>query len=132
MRILIVDDERNVTDTLALILKHAGHDVRCAYSSAAALALLDSFAPECAICDLILAGVNGVDMCASLAAARPDCRIILSSAQSEASPLVQDARARGFTWELLVKPQDPAELLKKMASLESALRSSGAYVCCGA
>jgi DNA-binding response OmpR family regulator len=132
MRILIVDDERTVTDTLALILKHAGHDVCCAYSSPAALALLDGFAPECAICDLILTGANGVDMCASLAAARPDCRIFLSSAQSEASPLVQDARARGFTWELLVKPQDPAELLQKLASLESALHSPGAHVPSGA
>jgi two-component system, OmpR family, phosphate regulon response regulator PhoB len=131
MRILIVDDEKNVTDTLALILKHAGHEVRCAYSSSAALAVLNSFAPECAICDLILTGSNGpgpnsIDMCASLAAACPQCLILLSSGQSESSELVQDARTRGFSWELLVKPQDPIELLKKLASLESARRSPSA------
>jgi DNA-binding response OmpR family regulator len=136
MRILIVDDEKNVTDTLALILKHAGHEVRCAYASTAALAVLDSFAPDCAICDLILAGrngpsSNGVDLCASLAAACPECRIFLSSGQSESSQLVQDARARGFTWELLVKPQDPVELLKKLASLDSAQSSPGALASTG-
>lgn len=126
MRILIIDDEKNVTDTLALILKYAGHEVRCAYSSADASEVLHSFAPECAICDLILAGGNGIDFCVSLAAARPGCRILLSSGQSETSQLVQDARARGFTWELLVKPQDPGELLKKLASLDCAASAQGA------
>jgi DNA-binding response OmpR family regulator len=132
MRILVIDDEKNVTDTLVLILKHAGHDVRCAYSSEAALIVFDSFAPDCAICDLILAGANGIDLCASLSAAHPHCRILLSSGQSESSQVVQDARARGFTWELLVKPQEPAELLKKLALLESTLRSPAALATPGA
>ncbi len=42
MRILIIDDEKNLADTLAMILRQAGHDAAAAYDGHSALRLVKS------------------------------------------------------------------------------------------
>jgi CheY-like chemotaxis protein len=144
MRILIIDDEKIVADTLTLILQRAGHQVRSAYDSASAYALLTgspaspsawnraqdvaedpsrSFVPDCAICDVILPGVNGIEVSSMIASINPACHIFLCSGLTETCEIFDEARARGLSWELLAKPVAPDELLEKLAAL-SAKRSS--------
>jgi DNA-binding response OmpR family regulator len=127
MRILVIDDEKTVADTLVLILKRHGYDARCAYDSESAYAILNAsldpdaptplFVPDCAICDVILPGVNGIDICSAISARFPACHIFLSSGQTETNVLVEDARERGLNWELLAKPLAPEDLLEKLAAV---------------
>lgn len=118
MRILIIDDEKAVADTLVMILERKGHKAEAVYDGGVALERFESFAPDCVISDVMVPGRNGVDVCAVIQAKYPNCHILLFSGQAETSDLIQKARAAGHNWELLIKPFSPAELLAKLNSLE--------------
>jgi DNA-binding response OmpR family regulator len=124
MRILVIDDEKIVADTLALILKKAGYDVRAAYDGAVAMELAGVFAPECIICDVILPGMDGISVCSQITAMLPQCRVFIFSGQMETGLPVEDGRAVGHEWEILVKPIMPDELLAKMAHAASQVRGT--------
>ena len=116
MRILVIDDEKSLADTLAMILQHAGYQAASIYDGASALKLVETFVPDCVICDVIMPGMNGIQTCAEIAVKHPGCHILLFSGQAEGNELVNKARADGYTWELLAKPVEPDELLAKIAS----------------
>jgi CheY-like chemotaxis protein len=121
MRVLIIDDERSVADTLVMILQREGHQAVSAYSGAAALQKVESFFPDCVISDVIMPGMNGIELCSILEQKCPDCNILLFSGQASTNELVEKARSQGHTWELLAKPVDPDELLEKLSSLQAKL-----------
>ncbi|MGD0941473.1 MAG: response regulator [Terracidiphilus sp.] len=116
MRILIIDDERAIADTLVLILEGKGHEAEAVYDGSAALERIGSFAPDCVISDLVFPGMSGIDVCAKIEATYPECKIFLFSGHSETSDLIENARAAGHRWELLVKPLNPVDLLAKFSS----------------
>ena len=62
MRILVVDDEKSVADTLAMILEGEGHEVAAAYDGLDALRKLDSLVPDCVISDVIMPRMNGIEV----------------------------------------------------------------------
>jgi signal transduction histidine kinase/ActR/RegA family two-component response regulator len=61
-RILVVDDNLDAADTLALVLGTYGHEVRTAASGPQALALLDRFVPHVAVLDIGLPGMDGYEL----------------------------------------------------------------------
>jgi CheY-like chemotaxis protein len=124
MRVLIVDDEKTLADTLVMIIRREGYEAASAYSGVAALQKIESFTPDCVISDVIMPGMNGIELCSLIEQKYPDCRILLFSGQASTNELLEQARAQGHTWELLAKPVDPAELLGKLASLEPVYRSA--------
>jgi len=117
MRVLVVDDEKFVADTLALILQGEGHEAFAVYDGNAALRKSESFIPDCVISDVIMPGMTGIELCSAIEKKYPNCEILLFSGQAYTSELVEKARAEGHCWELLAKPIDPEELLAKVASL---------------
>lgn len=119
MRFLVIDDEKFVADTLAMILEGEGHEALAVYDGRAALEKVESFIPDCVISDVIMPGLNGIEVCAAIERKHPDCQIFLFSGQASTTELVATARTEGHTWELLPKPIDPEELLTKLLSTGS-------------
>lgn len=117
MRVLIIDDERRVADTLVMILEREGYEAASAYNGAAALQKIKSFTPDCVISDVLMSGMNGIELCATIEKLHPDCHILLFSGQASTNLLVEKARAQGHRWELLAKPVDPDELLERLSSM---------------
>lgn len=60
-RIVVVDDNRDVADILAMLLQALGWDVRIAYSGVAALAAVSEFKPQLAFVDISMAGMDGYE-----------------------------------------------------------------------
>jgi CheY-like chemotaxis protein len=121
MRILVIDDEKTLAETLAMILRNAGHEARVAYDGPSALERAESFQPDCVISDVIMPGMNGIDTCAVIQSKYPKSYILLFSGQAETNTLVEEAHAKGYTWELLAKPVEPDELLERLALVERPL-----------
>jgi signal transduction histidine kinase len=65
-RILVVDDNRDAADTLALSLQMLGHEVRTFYDPARALELAQGYAPDLIFMDVGMPGMNGYDLAAHL------------------------------------------------------------------
>jgi PAS domain S-box-containing protein len=61
-RILVVDDKPDAADSLALLLRVTGHEVRTAYEGAAALKLAQEFKPEIVFLDVGMPGMDGFEV----------------------------------------------------------------------
>jgi len=62
LRVLVVDDCRDQTDTLSLLLRLTGHDVAVAYDGAAALQAACALRPDVALVDLEMPGMDGYEV----------------------------------------------------------------------
>jgi DNA-binding response OmpR family regulator len=114
-RVLIVDDEHSIADTLVAIFLMQGYAARAAYSAEEALALIAEWNPELAILDVYLPGMNGIDLAVLLKAQYPKCGLLLFSGASETSELMESARLVGHPFDVLAKPLPPADLLSRAA-----------------
>jgi PAS domain S-box-containing protein len=65
-RVLIVDDNVDGAESLALLLRFAGHVIEVAHDGEAALAVAGHFRPEVALLDIGLPGLNGYEVCQRL------------------------------------------------------------------
>jgi DNA-binding response OmpR family regulator len=116
-KVLIVDDEQLVADTRVILFKSAGYDARAASSAEEALELIADWCPDLAILDVVLPKMNGIDLAVLLRARYPNCTIALSSSHPATEDLLTAAAALGHSFQLLVKPAHPQELLSLAAQL---------------
>jgi CheY-like chemotaxis protein len=61
-RILIVDDSVDNADSLGIVLQYCGHQVRVVYSAEAALKIIDDFAPDVAVIDILMPVKDGCQL----------------------------------------------------------------------
>jgi CheY-like chemotaxis protein len=113
-KVLVVDDERVIADTLAMILNQSGFDARAIYSGEKAVEMASTFEPEMLITDVIMADLNGIDAAILIRARLPKIKILLFSGQAATADLLEDARSKGHEFEILAKPVHPQDLLNKL------------------
>jgi len=118
-RVLDVDDEHIVADTLAKIFSNEGYETKSAYSAEEALAIVLEWRPHLAIVDVCLPGISGIDLAILFKAEYPDCKITLFSGQSAASDFLETARQSGHSFDVLAKPVHPTKLLSVASYLLS-------------
>ena len=114
-RILVVDDDRAMVDTLCDILALQGWAPVRAYSGEEALAVARAGGPNVVLMDIKMGGLNGVDALRALRDVRPDVKVVLMTAYSASSLLEEAVRAGAVA--VLAKPLDPAELVRLLDSL---------------
>jgi CheY-like chemotaxis protein len=61
-RVLVVDDERSLTQVVASYLERAGYTVECAFDDSAALAAAQRCEPDVVVLDLMLPGADGLEV----------------------------------------------------------------------
>ena len=112
MRILVVDDDREVADVLKEILEDEGHTVTVAHDGETALKLAASAPPELAFLDFGLPGMDGVALAGRLRAlpATAQTRLIALTGSDEAAR----AEEAGFE-RFLLKPISLEKLLSAVA-----------------
>jgi PAS domain S-box-containing protein len=108
-RVLVVDDDRDAADSLAILLARQGFEVERAYDVAGALAVAKSFGPSAVVTDLELGGEDGIGLARALrAGARRPLRIV---AATGGDPEELGAEARVFD-AVLRKPVDLPALVE--------------------
>ncbi|MGB6690496.1 MAG: response regulator [Terracidiphilus sp.] len=116
-KILIVDDEVKVAETLDLIFSTRGYEVQVAYSAEEAIEILAEWKPELAIVDVMLPRMNGIDFGIALKSNYPDCVLLLLSGHPGTGDLLEGARERGHSFDILAKPLHPAFILDTVSNL---------------
>jgi DNA-binding NtrC family response regulator len=116
-RILIVDDEHNIADTLAMVFKIKGHEAVAAYNAESAVALIETFEPDIVLSDVVMGKMTGVDLAIYLSKARPDCKVVLFSGQAATADLLAEAGRKGHQFRLLAKPIHPEKLLEDLVGV---------------
>jgi DNA-binding response OmpR family regulator len=115
-RVLIVDDESVIADTLALILSKNGYAVSVAYSGEDAVRLAEVKPPDILITDVVMGGMSGIEAAIEVCQRVPKCRAILISGQTGTNELLRQVRAGGYGFEMLLKPVHPQSLLERLKS----------------
>lgn len=110
LRIVVVDDNRDSADTLAVLLQLKGHAPRVAYNAADALALARDYLPQLMLLDLTMPDIDGFTLLQELRAIDTlrDTTCVALSGHARASDLARTERA-GFD-DHLVKPVEMAVL----------------------
>lgn len=113
-KILIVDDEKRIADTLAEILEMAGFDVMATYDPWDALQAAVRFQPDCLLSDVLMPRMNGVELAIAVRKIYPAARILLFSGQAGISDILLDGQKQGFEFELIAKPIHPLKLIERL------------------
>jgi CheY-like chemotaxis protein len=117
-RVLIVDDQQDAAELMAMLLEDHGHEVRVAHDGQAALAQALEFLPQVALLDIGLPGMDGLQLAVAIRATPQlsDCRLIAVSGYCGAEHRAR-SRAAGFEMHL-AKPLGVDALLLAVGSLE--------------
>jgi NtrC-family two-component system response regulator AlgB len=135
LRVLIVDDEKNIRATLSLCLEQIDCEVTAAASADAALAALAQRPYDLAFLDLKLGATNGLDLLPQLLNRAPGLMVVIITAYGTIDSAVEAVK-RGAT-DYLPKPFTPAQirsvvdrsldrrdLLRRLVDLEGRLQEA--------
>lgn len=111
MKIMVVDDEPIIADTLVDILNGEGYRAVAVSDGASAIKWARMIEPNVVISDVIMPELNGIETAKAILKIIPACRIILFSGQSASIDLLEQAKDDGFQFEILAKPINPERLL---------------------
>ncbi len=114
-RVLVVDDECVIADTLAKVLTLSGYAAIAAYDADGALESALHSPPELLITDVVLPGMNGIQLATTIKRIFPECKILLFSGQASTVDLMAAASREGHRFTLLKKPVPPKDLLALVA-----------------
>jgi CheY-like chemotaxis protein len=117
-RVLVVDDDPIVADTLRLVFNANGFESEACYSAEEALKKARSFAPELMLCDVTMPGESGLELAAKISHEMPRTQMIMLTAYlSSAASAQLDALRKRCVIRLLNKPCQPELLLKEAEEL---------------
>jgi PAS domain S-box-containing protein len=108
MRVLIIDDNTDAADSMAMLLQIEGHEVATAYSAEDGLAKAASFGPQVVLLDIGLPRIDGCEVARRLRASGLRARLIAVTGYGEEKDR-RRAKAAGFHAHL-AKPVDYAAL----------------------
>ena len=117
-RILVVDDEKLIVDTLAEILQNAGFHVAAAYDGWTALEAARLFHPDYLLSDVLMPKMNGVELAIAIKKMHPAAKIVLFSGQAGISDILQSGQQHGLQFELIAKPIHPLKLIQRLKDQE--------------
>jgi signal transduction histidine kinase/ActR/RegA family two-component response regulator len=114
-RILIADDNADLAESMAMLLRLEGHEVRIALDGSSALDLAEEFEPNAALLDIGMPGLNGYELARELRSHRNGHGLLLIAATGYGQP--EDrvrTEAAGFDFHM-VKPLDPQTVAAEIA-----------------
>jgi two-component system OmpR family response regulator len=118
LRLLVVDDNRDVADSFALLLGMWGHEVRVAYDGASGLAAAREWHPDCLISDISMPRMDGYEVARAVRSdpTLSDTKLVAVSAFSDHRHVAR-MKEVGFEYRL-TKPPLPDKLKEVLTMIE--------------
>ena len=118
MRILIVDDDPLVAQTLTMIFRRHGFDAVTAYNADEALSRVRETAPDLVMCDIDMPGRDGISLMMDLTRELPDCPIlVLTGFYSSLNRVQEYTSTLRQRVSVITKPCPPVDLLRHAGEL---------------
>ena len=117
MSILVVEDDKDIADLIALYLRRAGHSVDILSSGAAVLPRIAAARPDLVVLDVMLPGLDGLSICRTLRgkAETATIPIIMVTAKGDEADRIGGLELGADDY--VTKPFSPGELTARVAAL---------------
>jgi DNA-binding response OmpR family regulator len=112
---LVVDDDPTVGDVVAAYLERAGFEVRRAADGATALALASAEPPDVVVLDLMLPGIDGLEVCRRLRRDHPRVPVVMLTALGEEEDRILGLEVGADDY--VTKPFSPRELVLRVHAI---------------
>jgi DNA-binding NtrC family response regulator len=112
VRVLVVDDKTIIADTLVLILHARGCEALAAYSAEEAITAAKELNPQAVVTDVVMPGMNGIELADYFAEHYPACKVLLMSGNIATGELLEESHRNGRIYPIFAKPIHPAEILE--------------------
>ncbi len=116
-KVLIADDEPNIVTSLEYLMTHSGYEVRVARNGEEALALVESFAPDLVLLDVMMPRHSGYEVCQKMRE-RPEwahVKIVMLSARGREAEMSKGLCLGADAY--VTKPFSSRELVAQIAEL---------------
>jgi DNA-binding response OmpR family regulator len=114
-RVLVVDDDVTVAEVVLGYLRRDGFEAAHAVDGLAALRIAAAAPPDLVILDLMLPGIDGLEVCRRLRAERPDLPVVMLTARGEEEDRIAGLEVGADDY--VVKPFSPRELALRVRSV---------------
>jgi CheY-like chemotaxis protein len=111
-RILIIEDNHDTADSLAMLLRLLGHDVHVAYNGADGVEAARQYAPSAVLSDIGLPGLDGWAVARQLRADPTTAGTLLIAITAYGGDETRRRAAESGFDHVFIKPADPAALLR--------------------
>ena len=115
MRVLVVDDAVDSTESTAMLLRQLGYEVDTAHNMDGAIRAAQKFNPRVAVLDIGMRGGDGLQLARYLRVFYPQCRLIAFTGLSRPADALR-SREAGFERHV-VKASEPQLLLRAVEEL---------------
>ena len=120
-RVLVVDDDRLVADTLSMIYNANGYEAEARYSAAEGFARAKDFSPALILCDVTMPEESGLDLAERMQDILPNIQMLMLTAYaSNAAKVTAHSRRLRRPLKLLNKPCRPDDLLRESKAMLTA------------
>ncbi len=109
VKVLVVDDESGILDTLQILFRSEGYDVAVASSGRAALTALEEERPDLVLSDIRMPGASGMDVLSRVRELDPELPVILMTAQASLTSAIRAVNDGAYHY--IQKPFANDELL---------------------
>jgi CheY-like chemotaxis protein len=113
--VLVVDDYPDTAETMAMLLRLWGHDVRVAHDGPAALTVADAYRPEVVVLDIGLPGMDGFEVARRLRQRRELGDVLLMGLSGHTREADRRLALEAGCDVYLVKPVEPEVLRRLLA-----------------
>jgi len=120
-KILVVDDERSISDLIATSLRFVGFDVETAANGSEALTIAQAFHPDALVLDVMMPGMDGFEVCKKLRDDGQNIGVLFLTAKDTTEDKINGLTVGGDDY--MTKPFSLEELI---ARLKAILRRTGA------
>ena len=121
LRVLVVDDEVNITELLTMALRYEGWQVEAAHTGRKAVAMAQQQRPDAIVLDIMLPDFDGMEVLRRTRAALPDVPVLFLTARDAVEDRVAGLTAGGDDY--VVKPFSLEEVVARLRAL---MRRTGA------
>ncbi|SDH20503.1 response regulator transcription factor [Microbacterium sp. 77mftsu3.1] len=115
VRVLVVDDEANLSDLLRMALQNEGWDARTAANGQEALNLVREFAPDLVVLDIMMPGIDGMEVLRRLRGAGNDVPVLFLTAKDAVEDRIAGISAGGDDY--LTKPFNLEEVVVRLRGM---------------
>ncbi|MEW2012689.1 MULTISPECIES: response regulator transcription factor [Microbacterium] len=115
IRVLVVDDEANLSDLLRMALQNEGWDARTAANGQEALTLVREFGPDILVLDIMMPGIDGMEVLRRLRSAGNDVPVLFLTAKDAVEDRIAGISAGGDDY--LTKPFNLEEVVVRLRAM---------------